>query len=87
MRQHLVAAAIAAALGFVAQSAYADSDTTVGGRMYADFSNISQDKNGTNTDLDGTGIDVKRFYIIIDHKFDDMWSANITTDFNYVSND
>jgi hypothetical protein len=87
MRQHLVAAAIAAALGIVAQAAYADDDTTVGGRMYADFSNISQDKNGNTTDADGTGLDVKRFYLIIDHKFDDIWSANLTTDFNYVSAD
>ena len=87
MRQHLVAAGVAAALGFVAQAAWADDATTVGGRMYADFSNISQDKNGSTTDADGTGFDVKRFYIIIDHKFDDIWSANITTDFNYVSND
>jgi hypothetical protein len=87
MRQHLVAAAIAAALGLVAQAALADDATTVGGRMYADFSNISQDKNGNTTDADGTGFDVKRFYLIIDHKFDDTWSANLTTDFNYVSND
>jgi hypothetical protein len=87
MRQHLVAAGVAAALGFAAQAAYADDATTVGGRMFADFSDISQDKNGHTTDADGTGFDVKRFYIIIDHKFDDIWSANITTDFNYVSND
>ena len=87
MRQHLVAAAVAAALGFLAQSAHADDATTVGGRMYADFSNISQDKNGKTTDADGTGFDVKRFYLIIDHKFDDIWSANLTTNFNYVSND
>jgi len=87
MRQHLVAAAVAAALGILAQAAHADDDTTVGGRMYADFSNISQDKNGNTTDADGTGFDVKRFYLIIDHKFDDIWSANLTTDFNYVAND
>jgi hypothetical protein len=87
MRQHLVAAGIAAALGFVAQAAVADEATTVGGKMFADFSNISQDKNGNTTDADGTGFDVKRFYLIVDHKFDDIWSANLTTDFNYVSND
>jgi hypothetical protein len=30
---------------------------------------------------------VKRFYLGVDHKFNDVWSANLTTDFNYVSND
>ncbi|MGH8215650.1 MAG: porin, partial [Rhodanobacteraceae bacterium] len=35
----------------------------------------------------GTGLDVKRFYLSVDHKFNDIWSANLTTDFNYVSND
>ena len=87
MRQKLLLTAIAVAMyGFTA-AAQADDDTTIGGKMYADFSNISQDKNGTTTDADGLGFDVKRFYLVIDHKFDDMWSANLTTDFNYVSND
>jgi hypothetical protein len=35
----------------------------------------------------GTGIDVKRFYLGVTHTFDDLWSANVTTDFNYVAND
>ena len=87
MRQTVLAAAFAVAFGATAASAYADEDTTVGGRMYSDFSSISQDKNGKTTDADGTGFDVKRFYLIIDHKFDDIWSANLTTDFNYVAND
>jgi hypothetical protein len=30
---------------------------------------------------------VKRFYLGVDHKFNDVWSANLTTDFNYVSGD
>jgi hypothetical protein len=33
-----------------------------------------------NAGGNGTGLDVKRFYLIVDHKFDDMWSANLTTD-------
>jgi hypothetical protein len=35
----------------------------------------------------GFGLDVKRFYLILDHTFDETWSANLTTDFNYVTND
>ena len=62
-------------------------NTKVGGTMFADFTNIDQTSNGTKTDASGTGLDVKRFYLSVDHKFDDIWSANLTTDFNYVSND
>jgi hypothetical protein len=35
----------------------------------------------------GTGIDVKRLYLGATHNFDDVWSVNVTTDFNYVAND
>jgi len=70
--------------------------TTVSGKMYVDFTNLdarytpatgaavdgggSAIVNGTNAGGNSTGLDVKRFYVSIDHKFDDMWSANITTD-------
>jgi hypothetical protein len=64
------------------------NNTTVGGKMYVDFSNISQKNSDTGkTDASGTGIDVKRFYLGVTHQFDDIWSANITTDFNYVGSD
>lgn len=63
-------------------------DTSVSGKMYADFSHISQRNSDTGkTDKSGIGLDVKRFYLGVDHKFNDIWSANLTTDFNYVSHD
>lgn len=62
-------------------------NTKVGGTMYVDLTNIDQTRNGMKTDASGTGLDVKRFYLTIDHRFNDIWSANLTTDFNYVSND
>lgn len=63
-------------------------NTTVGGKMYFDFSNINQKNSDTGkTNGSGTGLDVKRFYLSVTHKFDDIWSANLTTDFNYVSSD
>ena len=63
-------------------------NTTIGGKMYFDFSNISQKNSDTGkTNGSGTGLDVKRFYLSVTHKFDDIWSANLTTDFSYVSND
>jgi hypothetical protein len=67
-------------------ASWADS-TKVGGTMFVDMTNIDQTSSGKKTDAAGTGLDVKRFYLSIDHKFNDTWSANLTTDFNYVSND
>lgn len=65
-------------------AAWADN-TKISGTMYTDFTNIDQTSNGTKTDASGNGLDVKRFYLSIDHKFNDIWSANLTTDFNYTS--
>jgi hypothetical protein len=62
------------------------SDSTViSGRMYYNLSNIEQKSNGTKTAPTGTGFDIKRFYVGIDHKFNDIFSANVTTDFQYSS--
>lgn len=64
------------------------ANTTFSGKMFFDFSNINQKNSDTGkTDASGTGLDVKRFYLGVDHKFNDIWSANLTTDFNYVAND
>ena len=63
------------------------NNTKISGTSFIDFTNIDQTKNGTKTDSSGTGLDVKRFYLQVDHKFNDIWSADLTTDFNYVGND
>ncbi|MDO1530486.1 carbohydrate porin [Fulvimonas sp. R45] len=64
------------------------SNTSLSGKMYFDFSHIDQKNSDTGkTAATGTGLDVKRFYLGVTHKFNDIWSANLTTDFNYVSND
>ena len=64
------------------------NDTKVSGKMFIDFTNINQHNSDTGkTDASGTGLDVKRFYLSVDHQFNDVWSADLTTDFNYVSND
>src|SRR3954447_18770041 len=65
--------------------------TTIGGRFFFNVSNIHQtstDLLGNRTDnvQNGTETELKRGYIIVDHRFDDTWSANITTDFRYNSN-
>jgi len=70
------------------------SNTSVSGRMYFDVTNISNKVNGarstaaTNsvngvTNGNGTNFDIKRFYIGIDHTFNSIYSANVTTDTTY----
>jgi hypothetical protein len=48
-----------------------------------DFSNIEHKVSGTKQSDTGTNFDLKRFYLSVDHKFDDVWSANLTTDVTY----
>lgn len=59
-------------------------ETRIAGKLYADATVRSTD--GSNAD-DGYGIDVKRFYFGAEHTFDEVWSANFTTDFHYNSSD
>ncbi|MEJ0005547.1 MAG: hypothetical protein WDM77_03960 [Steroidobacteraceae bacterium] len=92
MRQHLITAAALASCA-AATSAYAvdiGENTTVGGVVFMDVSNISLAQQGVNrvyTDVNpsGTGFDVKRFYLTVDHRFNEIWSANLTTDAQYVA--
>ncbi len=62
------------------------NNTSISGRMYFDFTNIENKvagvKSGTNN---GVNFDIKRFYVGIDHKFNDTFSGDITTDFTYDS--
>jgi hypothetical protein len=62
-----------------------EANTSVNGRMYYDLSNIEQKRDGAKISPSGTGFDVKRFYVGIDHKFNDTFSANVTTDVQYNS--
>lgn len=89
MRCKFIAAAIGAVLGVTSLGAHAATgDTNLSGKMYFDFTHIDQHNSDTgNTNNTGTGLDVKRFYLSVTHDFDSIWSANLTTDFNYVSSD
>lgn len=62
-------------------------DTSVSGRVYMDLSDIAQTRNGLRTAASGYGLDIKRGYLTVSHRFDDIWSATLTTDFNYVALD
>jgi TolA-binding protein len=70
------------------------NNTKLGGTMFFDMSDVSHKEKGatggyTKKDahgsVNGTGFDVKRFYLSVDHQFNDIWSANLTTDFQYAS--
>ena len=89
MKRNRLSAAvvIACAIGGGAARAADPGQTTVGGKGFFDVTSIDETSNGVKTDASGIGLDVKRFYIAVDHGFDKTWAANITTDFNYVSND
>lgn len=58
-------------------------NTTIGGTAFLDLSNIEHTSDGVKQPDTGTNFDLKRFYVAIDHKFDDVWSADITTDVTY----
>src|SRR3979409_1305036 len=65
-------------------------NTTVGSLAFFDFGNVSnqQDTNlpkHVNVAPTGNGFDIKRLYLIVDHKFNDVWSANLTTDAQFTT--
>lgn len=67
-----------------AQAGTTPGTTTLSGTLFTDWTYLNQTQNGTDTGATGYGIDVKRFYLGVDHSFDAIWSANLTTDFNYT---
>ena len=79
------------ALPLLAQGdAEAAPDTTVGSQVFFDASNLSNQQNSNlpskvNVAPSGNGFDVKRLYLTVDHKFNDVWSANLTTDAQFLS--
>jgi len=88
MRKQILTAAVIAACAGMSVAAQADEATKLGGKAYIDFTSLNdKDSTGTKTDKSGLGFDVKRFYVGVDHTFDDMWSANVTTDFYKDGND
>ncbi len=61
-------------------------NTSVSGRMYFNFSTIRQSVNGVrpagepNGYTNGTGFNIKRMYLTVDHTFDKTFSASVTMD-------
>jgi len=79
--------AILGAIVTLSVPAAADESTAIGGKMYVDATSYDLSNDGVDSAGNGFGLDVKRFYLGVTHNFDDMWSVNVTSDFNYVAND
>ena len=62
------------------------ADTRISGKAFFNVSDINQKSDGDDSPQNGTQTELKRFYVGVDHKFNDVFSANITTDFRYNSN-
>ncbi|HEX8842285.1 MAG TPA: porin [Sphingomicrobium sp.] len=67
------------------------ANTSLSGKAFFNVSNINQSHTDlagitTNDAQQGTQAELKRFYIGVDHKFNNTFSANITTDIRYNAN-
>jgi len=60
--------------------------TTISGKAFLNVSSINHKSDGADQADNGTQTELKRFYLGVDHKFNDMFSANLTTDFRYNTN-
>jgi hypothetical protein len=80
------AVAIALALGATstvrADEPATTPTTTISGKAFVDFTYRNNKDNGTKTadKSAGTSFDLKRFYLGVDHRFDDVWAARLRTD-------
>ena len=62
------------------------ANTSISGKAFFNVSNIHHERAGIDQTDNGTEAELKRFYVGVDHKFNDVFSANLTTDFRYNSN-
>ena len=82
LKKSLVTLAVAAVLAAPAARADGSGDTTLSGLMFVDMTDVHTQKNGADADPDGYGLDVKRFYLGVNHAFDPVWAVTLLTDFD-----
>ncbi|HEX4024506.1 MAG TPA: hypothetical protein VHX52_07360, partial [Steroidobacteraceae bacterium] len=86
MDKRFIAVLVAGLMGAgSAMAADVGANTTIGGQIFADFGDVDEQSDGTKVPPSGTGFDVKRAYLIVNHTFNDVLSANLTTDAQYIS--
>lgn len=83
-----LAVALAAACLAVAADAADDlpvGGTHVGTTLFLDATHVDQSTHGQHDSAaSGSGIDLKRLYFILDHRFSEVWSAHLLTDVNWL---
>jgi hypothetical protein len=60
--------------------------TSFGSTIFIDATHLDQTKRGKPVPLNRDGVDLKRFYLSVDHRFSDVWSAHLLTDINWTRN-
>lgn len=60
------------------------SNTQINGRMFFNESTITQKTNGNNNGNSGTGFNIKRMYLGIDHQFSPIFSSTLLMDVSNV---
>ena len=82
-----VPAAVKTELASFSKGKWWDS-TTITGRMYFNFSNVETKVNGAKPtgagSINGTGFNIKRFYLGVDHVFSPVFAGNVTMDVSNV---
>ena len=82
-----VPAAVKTELASFSKGKWWDS-TSVSGRMYFNFSNLDTKVNGVKPtgagSANGTGFNIKRFYLGVDHTFSPIFAGNVTMDVSNV---
>jgi hypothetical protein len=82
-----VPAAVKTELASFSKGKWWDS-TTISGRMYFNFSNVDTKVNGVKPtgagSINGTGFNIKRFYLGVDHVFSPIFAGNVTMDVSNV---
>jgi len=61
-----------------------DGNTTLGAKIYSDFTSKTVKQDGQKVNPSGLGFDVKRFYLNMNHDFGPMWSVRLRTDARYT---
>lgn len=82
----LAVLAVLAAGSARAASELAVGQTRVNGSLFIDASHLDSEVDGVPSDASGTGVDLKRFYFNVEHRFSPAWSARLLTDIQWRRN-
>jgi hypothetical protein len=67
---------------FLGSNAWAKNSTDVSAQVFANLGNLQL--NDRTADTEGWAVDVKRFYLDVNHAVDDKWSLRVTTDAHFL---